>query len=108
MVCAFPCHRNFSVKDAERLDRPQTVDTDKITTLMDSNPHNQRNPKNSCMHGSVVAYLKDASYMSRMDVCVAQTEQPAAAFECMLQCDLLLEKNKEYPFLKKMIRGDKS
>jgi len=30
---------NFSVKDVERLDRLRTVDTDKITILVDANPH---------------------------------------------------------------------
>jgi len=65
MVCASSCHRNFSVKDAERLSR--TVDTDKIITLVDANPHDQRNPGNS-WHESVVAYLRDAGYISRMDV----------------------------------------
>jgi len=30
---------NFSVKDAERSDRPRTVDTDKITNLVDPNSH---------------------------------------------------------------------
>jgi len=42
----FARFRVFSIKDAERSSRPRTVDTDKTTTLLDTNSH-QKNPGNS-------------------------------------------------------------
>jgi len=87
---------NFSVKHAERSDRPRTVDTDKIITLVDANPHPtvRKFQENLVMsHGSIVARLRDAD--SKMDVGAARIEcqEPAATLECKL-----LEKNKEHPF----------
>lgn len=100
---------NFSVKDAERSGRPRTVDTDKIVTLMDANPHLTVEEIQEILgisHGSVVAHLRDAGYVSRADVWVPHELSDRNLQQRLDACDLLLEKNKEHPFLKKMITGD--
>jgi len=87
---------NFSVKDAERLGRPRTVDTDKITTLVD--PH---------MTVREIHEILDMSHESafqRRRLC-EQNECVDTRIERqrLNAFNLLLEKNKEYSFLKKMI-----
>jgi len=99
---------NFSIKDAERSDRPRTMDTDKIITLVDANLHVTIREIQKILgmsHGSVVAYL-ERHWLCEQNECVgaARTErqEPATALGlCMLK------KNKKHPFLKKMITGDK-
>jgi len=56
-------------------------------------------------HGSVVAHFRDADYMSRMDVWMPHELSDRKLQQRLDACDLLLEKNKQHPFLK-MITGD--
>jgi len=58
------------------------------------------------LHESVVAHLKGADYISRMDVWVSHELSNRNLQQCLDSCDLLLEKNKKLLFSKKMIIRD--
>jgi len=95
---------NFNVKNVERLGRPRMMDTDKITTRLDANPHLTVRKIQEILgmsHGSFVAYLRDADYVSRINVWIPH-ELSDSLQQRLDACDLLLKKNKEHPFLKKM------
>lgn len=73
----FACFRteNFSVKNAEWSGRPPTVDTDKITTLVNANPHQTIEEMQrifGVFHGSVVALLRGADFVNRQ-ICGCHT-----------------------------------
>jgi len=99
---------NFNVKDAKRLGRSRTVNTDKITILVDANPHLmireiQVRKFLVMSHGSIVAHLRDAvmrEWMVPHELSDRNLQQSLDA------CHLLLEKNKE-PFLKKITEDEK-
>lgn len=100
---------NFSVKDANRSGRPHTVDTDEIITLVNANSHltvEEIRKIVNVSHGSVVKHLRDAGYVSRADVWVPHELSDRNLQQRLDACDLLLKKNEEHPFLKKMITGD--
>jgi len=58
-------------------------------------------------YGSVVAHLRDASYVSRMDVWMPHGLSDRNLQQRLDACDLLLEKNKKHPFLKMITRNEK-
>jgi len=63
---------NFNVKNAKQSSRPRTVDMNKITTLVDANSHlmvREIQEVFDMSHGSIVAHLRDAGYVSKMYGC---------------------------------------
>lgn len=100
---------NCSVEDLPRSGRPSTVDPDKIIALVDANPHLAVAEVASMLNisvGSVHLHLTQNGYVSRADVWVPHNLNERNMMDRLNTCALLLEKENEQPFLKRLITGD--
>lgn len=97
------------VDDKARSGRPLTVDTDKILALVNANSHLSVAEISSLLEiskGSVHSHLINAGYVSRADVWVPHALSERNMMDRINISALLLEKENETPFLKRMITGD--
>lgn len=100
---------DIDIEDKHRAGRPSTVDTDKILSLVDSNPHltvREIGYLLDVSHGSVQLHLEKSGYVNRADVWVPHVLSERNLMDRINICALLQEKEKELPFLKRMITGD--
>lgn len=100
---------DYAIEDRPRSGRPQTVDTDQIITVVDANPHLSLAEISDMLdisEGSAHAHLISSGYRNRADVWVPHELSERALMERINTCALLLEKENEAPFLKRMITGD--
>jgi histone-lysine N-methyltransferase SETMAR len=98
-----------TVEDNDRSGRPSTVDSAAICALADSNGHLTIDDIANMLdisHGSVHRHLTNAGYINRADVWVPHDLSERNMMERINMCALLLEKDKEAPFLMNLITGD--
>ena len=102
---------NFNLKDADRSGRPSTTDIDLIKTYLDENPKSSvreiadaLNIPRTTIHG----HLTKLGYVNRYDVWVPHQLTESNLLNRISTCDLLIQRNKTEPFLKKLITGDES
>jgi len=98
---------NCSVKDVKQSGRLRTVDTDKITTLVDANPHltvREIQEILGILHESCGAPQR--RQLCEQNECVTHELSNKNLPQRLNACNLLLKKNKEHSFLKKMITGN--
>lgn len=96
------------VEDKPRSGRP-SVDTEPILDIVNANPRltiDEIGELLNLAHGTVYNHLKDAGYVSRANVWVPHALSDRNMMDRINISSLLLEKDNETPFLKRMITGD--
>lgn len=97
------------VDDRPRSGRPPTVDSAQICALVDSNSHLTLREIALMLNisaGSVHSHLTDAGYVNRSDVWVPHALSERNMMDRLNVSALLIEKDLEIPFLKRLVTGD--
>ena len=101
---------NFNLKDEDRSGRPSTTDIDLIKAYLDENPRssireiaNALNIPQTTIH----EHLSKFEYVNRYEVWVPHQLTESNLLNRISTCDLLIQRNKKEPFLKKLITGMK-
>jgi len=100
---------NFDVEDAPRSGRPVEADEDTIKALIDANRRittreiaERLNLSNSTVHD----HLKRLGLISKLDIWVPHVLSERNLCRRIDVCDLLLKRQENDPFLKRIITGD--
>ncbi|XP_033179582.1 histone-lysine N-methyltransferase SETMAR-like [Bombus impatiens] len=102
---------NFNLKDEDRSGRPSTTDTDLIKAYLDENPRSSFREIADVLNiprTTIHEHLTKLGYVNRYEVWVAHQLTESNLLNRILTCDLLIQRNKREPFLKKLITGDES
>lgn len=96
-------------EDGERLGRPLVADDNQIRTLIENNHHYTTREIAEIInvsHQTVANHLHTLGYVSRYDIWVPHNLSEKNLMDRISICDLLLKRNENVPFLKRMITGD--
>lgn len=100
---------DFDVNDAPRSGRPMKADDDKIKALIESNPRYTTQEIAETLNigqSTVHDHLKKLGFVSKLDVWVPHELKEIHLVNRLTICDLLLQREENDPFLKRMITGD--
>ncbi|CAK9827264.1 Histone-lysine N-methyltransferase SETMAR [Anthophora retusa] len=100
---------DFDLNDTPRSGRPTEVDDDKIKALIESNKRYTTREIAEMLdihHSSVHDHLKKLGYVSRLDVWVPHELKEVHLTARISICDTLIKRQKNDPFLKRVITGD--
>lgn len=100
----------FELKDGENVVRPVVFDDDLIKTLIKTDPAliTQDITEIICkFYMNIFRYLKTHGYVNRSDLSLSHDLMEKQLMKPISICDSLLKLNKNEPFLKRTIRGDK-
>lgn len=102
---------NFNLKDKDRSGRPSTTDTDLIKAYLDENPRssvreiaNASNIPRTTVH----EHLTKLGYVNRYEVWVPRQLTESNLLNRISTCDLLIQRDKREPFLKRLVTGDET
>ncbi|CAK9809343.1 Histone-lysine N-methyltransferase SETMAR [Anthophora plagiata] len=102
---------NFNLKDEDRSGRPSTTDTDLIKAYLDENPRSSVREIADALNiprTTIHEHLTKLGYVNRYEVWVPHQLTESNLLNRISTCDLLIQRNKREPFLKKLITGDES
>jgi len=100
---------NFDLNDASRSGRPIKVDDDKIKALIESNPRYTTREIAETLkiqHSTVHDHLKKLGYASKLDIWVPHELKEVHLTARINICDMLIKRQENDPFLKRLITGD--
>ncbi|XP_029679587.1 histone-lysine N-methyltransferase SETMAR-like [Formica exsecta] len=100
---------DFDLKDAPRSGRPTEVDDDKIKALIKSNPRYTTREIAETLkisQKSVHVHLKKLGYVSKLDIWIPHELKEVHLTARINICDMLMKREENDPFLKRMITGD--
>lgn len=100
---------NFDLKDAPRPGRPLEADVDQIKSLVDANRRittreiaERLNLSNSTVH----KHMKSLGLISKLDIWVPHVLTERNLLRRINDCDLLIRRQRNDPFLKRIVTGD--
>ena len=100
---------DFDLKDIPRSGRPTEIDDDKIKAIIENNQRSTTREiaeKLNISHTCVERYLKQLSYVSKIDIWVPHKLNEIQLTKRISICGSLLKCNGINPFLKRIIMGD--
>lgn len=100
---------DFSVQDSDRTGRPSTVNDEHIVALIQKRQCRTTREISDMLkisQASVVTHLAKLGYISRYDTLVPHKLTEKNINDRISVCNLLLKRNEENPFLKRLITGD--
>lgn len=100
---------DFDLNDDPRSGRPTEVDDDKIKALMDSNPRYTTREVAEILNmsnSSVYNHLKTLGYTNKLDIWVPHELKEVHLMARLNICDMLIKREENEPFLKRLITGD--
>lgn len=100
---------DFEVNDAPRFGRPTEIDSSVVKDVVDKNPSQSVREIATTLnisHTSVENHLRALGYVSRLNVWVPHKLTEANLTTRISICDSLRKRQKNDPFLKRMITGD--
>ena len=100
---------DFDIHDAPRSGRPTEVDSDELKALVGANPHYTTREIAETLkihHSTVHDHLKKLGYVSKLDRWVPHELREVHLTARVDICDMLLKREENDPFLKRLITGD--
>ncbi|XP_006145801.1 histone-lysine N-methyltransferase SETMAR-like [Tupaia chinensis] len=100
---------DFDLNDTPRSGRPAKVDDDKIKALIESNPRYTTREIAETLnihHSSVHDHLKKLGYVKKLDIWVPHELKEVHLTARINICDMLIKREENDPFLKRLIIGD--
>ena len=100
---------NFSLKNAQRSDRPVEVDETRIKAIIDSDRHSTTSEIAEKLNVSRICIkkkLKQLGYVKKLDLWLPHQLKEIHLTQRISICDSLLKRNGIDPFLKRLITGD--
>ena len=101
---------NLSVENSSRTGRPTEIETDKIKVLFDENPYLTTQDIAGDLeisHTSVLNHIHKIGYVSRLNAWVPHALTEAQLARRTEICDSLIRREKNHPFLKSLVTGDR-
>ena len=100
---------NFSLKDEKHSGRPTEIDDDQILALIQNNPRFTSREIAKILKiskSAVLLHLEKSGMVNRYDVWVPHNLSDKNLMDRVFACTLLLNRNDNDPFLKRLVTGD--
>lgn len=100
---------NFDIKDGPRSGRPSEVNEDKIQELIQLNPRSTTREISDILgihHSTVHDHLIKMGYVSKLEIWVPHSLEKVHLMARINICDMLIKREENHPFLKRLITGD--